>query len=212
MDDTITNTINYIKRMFLEWHENVAGLGRYTGTYLPGNYDYREKFTNITPVQANDFLYWYLKRANKEAPLEEGIREILQALHERGHQIHIVTARSTINDNLKGEERYSGFSTRADTLEYINKHRLQVDKVHFNGSKKVEIMRRHGISCLVDDALHNIIPVSKEYTVFLKDRPWNQSYKDTEVFRIIKYDDAFLQQIDALERRLENATTNIISV
>lgn len=208
LDDTITNTTNYIYRMFLEWHEEIAGLGKYTGTYCPQNYDCRERFTKITPKQANDFLSWYFEFSNLESPLEPGIREIFQALHERGHQICIVTARSTINDKVQGVASYNGLRTRSDTLQYLEKNRLLVDKVYFNGSNKLEIMRKHGISCLVDDAIHNIIPVSKEYTAFIKDRLWNHFYQNKEVFRIMKYDDTFLEQIDLLERRLKNGNTS----
>lgn len=83
----------------------------------------------------------------------------LQALHEMGHDLVIITSRPKL--------------ARADTLDWLAYHRIPASEVHILG----EDAPKNNVACdyYVDDGPQNAEPLVRAgRAVFLWDRPWNQ--------------------------------------
>lgn len=193
-DDTITDQDAYLYEKFLIWHETVAKKGKYKGRYLRDKVNIESKFPDVPEYELKKFLDYYFPLSAKEAPLRNGVKEVFDTLKEEGYGIHIVTRRSTEQTGP-----YTGGMLKIDSIEYLRKHNLPYDRIHFNCTNKTKTMDAHKIGVLVDDNIGNIASVSTKYPVIIMDCPWNKKFNVSNTVRITEYKvDEFMGIIHAI--------------
>lgn len=106
-----------------------------------------------------------------KASLQPGAVEVLTALRELGWQIVILTAR-------QGRP-----AVRAVTEKWLNNNNVPYDELVFDRNKDV-YCDKHGITVLIEDAPHNILPcLDMGVKVFMPDRPYNKRIIRDKVHR-----------------------------
>lgn len=102
-----------------------------------------------------------------------GSIEGVDALLEKGYELHLVTSRPGViekDTRVWIENHFSG--------KFTDLHHAFNQKIHKEGSKKKkwEICKEIGAGVLVDDFLPNALSCAENgITVYLMDAPWNQT-------------------------------------
>ena len=172
IDDTITNTQAKIDELALK-----DGFKIYDRT----KHWFYDRYNQSMDVD-EAFLRKHVIEMMKEATIKDGVSEYISKLKEDGHQIYIVTARSTYYD-----------STIPDiTIEYLEKNNVKYDKIILACRDKAMVCLDNRIDILVDDSIENITNVEEVgiKTITL-DNEYNKEIKTTraknwkEVYEII---------------------------
>lgn len=193
-DDVITYQEKYLYEKFMEWHSNIAKKGTYKGRYIASSIAIENKFPDISNIEMRKFLDWYFPLSAKDCPLRDGVKDVFDALIDEGYGIHIVTRRSTDQTGP-----YTGGMLKIDSIEYLRKHRLYYDRLHFNCINKTKVMDKYKIGVLVDDNNGNIATVSTKYPVIIMDCPWNKNVKLSNTVRIKNFKvDEFMEIIHSI--------------
>jgi uncharacterized HAD superfamily protein len=90
-----------------------------------------------------DFYYKYLPEMMSKYSLKENVKEVLDRLKLKGHEIIIITAR--------------GYTVQAGLIEitndYFNRHNLIFDEIIFKTKDKKKICIEKNIDIMIDDSI-----------------------------------------------------------
>lgn len=174
IDDTITNTWNYLIPIFSEKFnipaDKIKELPPYYGA-IKETVSLEEYFKLIREYE----------HLMQEVPLKENVQEILTKLKEEGNTIIFITAR--------GNNGYS--DPYLITKKYLDNNLIPYDKIIVNAHEKGLVCKEERIELFIDDNLKNCIDVSKqginvlmmeaEYNVndmeFIRMKNWKQVYE-----------------------------------
>lgn len=107
--------------------------------------------------------------------------DTLAHLRERGHRIHIITARSF------------GSRSHHNTSEWLERHGVPFDSLVFSSHKT--IIRP---DVMIDDHTDNFLAFMRVgVPCYLYDRPWNRGFDD-EGYRVRSWND-FLRRVELME-------------
>ena len=132
IDDTTTETLDEIKRLLmLHEHEYVPEGQR----IQPDNLQKTEFSRRFFADYAYEMLH--------DVKLKPRVRENIELLHQDGHEIIFITARSNT---------YLGDSYEF-CKEYLDRNGVYYDKLFTQGGDKLEICKREGIDLMIDDSI-----------------------------------------------------------
>lgn len=84
----------------------------------------------------------YLEEILLGAGFKENSIEVVNQLHDLGHELIVITARS--NNYCK--------TIKEKTLEILNKHNLKISEVYFEQTKKSDLAKELSIDLMIDDS------------------------------------------------------------
>ena len=172
IDDTITNTQAKIDEIALK-----EGFKIYDRT----KHWFYDRY-NTTSEEDETFLKKYVVEIMTTETVKEGVSKYIDMLRNEGHEIYIVTARSSYYDP----------SIPDITVKYLKDNNINYDKIFLACRDKARICLDNKIDILVDDSIENIINVEevgiKTITI---DNEYNKDIKTTrahnweEVYNLI---------------------------
>lgn len=126
-------TVNNRAEMYdlFELHKN--GITKKQEFYSINRYDW-------TKDERDYFIANYLVSATKEAPLMPGAKEGMDFLHQQGFRIEIITARGTLNRNIKKA-----------ALDALKKYDIHYDDIHFEVEEKVSLAKKLNVQLMLED-------------------------------------------------------------
>lgn len=136
IDDTITNSTRVVKR-YIYKYSNSEELKNNVEGIIRGNY---------VSEESKVFYKSRSKEIGNEIKVKKHAREIIQKLHDDGHKIIIVTARS----NNYYDDAY-GFS-----YEYLTRNGIVFDELCTNQAYKAKICLEKNIDIMIDDAVDTV--------------------------------------------------------
>lgn len=174
IDDTITNTQDKIDEIALE-KENKQ-------IYDRTKHWFYERF-NTSADEDTLFFYKYAREIMGSADIKENASLYINKLHDLGHEIYIITARSNkFADNIMDI-----------TLDYLAKNEIKYDKIIFQSHNKADICRENNIDVMVDDSIEHIEEITNVgIKVIIMDNEYNRNSNGTraknweEVYNLIE--------------------------
>ena len=174
IDDTITNTWEYIMPIFSEKFNIPIEQFKESGAY----------YDSIKHIVSFDEYLNLIKKYEhimQDVPLKENVKEIITKLKEEGNTIIFITARGT--------NSYS--NPYLISKNYLNKHKIPYDKLIVNAYKKGTICKEEKIDLFIDDNIKNCTDVSNQGidvlmmsasfnesdTNYIHMKDWNQVYE-----------------------------------
>ena len=126
-------TVNNRAEMYdlFELHKN--GVTKEKEFYSINRYDW-------TKEERDYFIANYLVSATEEAPLMPGAKEGMDFLHQQGFRLEIITARGTINRNIKKAAR-----------DALKKYDIYYDDIHFEVEEKVSLAKKLNVQLMLED-------------------------------------------------------------
>lgn len=126
---------------------------------------------NWTQNEINEFFKKYQIKILSEANFMPGAKEVLKMLKNDGHELIIITARGTINQNI--------ISLTEKILK--NNDMYIFDKYYWATENKDEICVKENLDLMIDDSDTKCGSISKAgiETIYLKDAP-NYEIEQTE--------------------------------
>ena len=171
IDDTICCSIENMLPYICEFYnfdyeiEKSKGLGYDSYHCLPNYREFAEK---------------YYERVMRDAKLKDKADYYINKLHELGHEIIFITARS----------RYGFTAPYELSKEYLEKYNIHYDKLIIAALEKGKVCRDEKIDVFVDDNLRNCYNVENVgVRVLLFDNTFNR--EDTHFERVINWEDAY---------------------
>lgn len=102
--------------------------------------------------EQEEFLDQYVEEIHLNAEVKEYAKEAIDLLHDKGHEIILITYRSNIRSS----------SSNANTKKYLKEHHIYYDDILFGSFNKGKVCKEHHIDLLIDDSLENIESAAKE--------------------------------------------------
>ncbi len=126
-------TVNNRAEMYdlFELHKN--GVTKKKEFYSVNRYDW-------TKEERDYFIANYLVSATKETPLMPGAKEGMDFLHQQGFRLEIITARGTLNRNIKKA-----------ALDALKKYDIYYDDIHFEVEEKVSLAKKLNVQLMLED-------------------------------------------------------------
>lgn len=129
-------------------------------------------------------------------------KKYLDLLHEKGHEIYIVTARNT--DEFEDPVLY--------TTKWLKKHKIPFDKVIANASNKGEVCRQNNIEAFLDDNVRNCESTSGAgVKTFMMYSALTEGYNNPLVKRVYSFVE-FYREILKLSEQEEISKTYVVNV
>lgn len=123
-----------------------------------------------------DFFQKYQKKIVEESNYMPGVKNVLNMLKEEGHELIIITARGTINEEAIEwtEKRFEN-----DNMNIFN-------KTYYKVVNKEEVCKKENIDVMIDDAISNCKKVSesKIKTIYLKAAP-SYDMEENEYLKVL---------------------------
>jgi len=171
IDDTICYSIENMLPYICEFYgldykeEKKKGLGYDAYHFLP---NYRE------------FANQYYERVMIEAELKEQADYYINKLHELGHKIIFITARS----------KYGFADPYELSKKYLEKYNIHYDKLIIAALEKGKVCRDENIDVFIDDNLRNCYNVEKvDVKVLLFDNTFNK--EDEHFERVNNWEEVY---------------------
>ncbi len=138
LDDTITDSYDLITdSYFFCCNVDKEKYLKYKLSY----YDFEKVFPNY-----KDFTIKSFSKIIPHVKVKKDAKEVINALHNMGYTIEIVTARN----NTEYEDPYK------ITYDYLKKHNIYFDKINVNVSNKGLFCKTNNIDILIDDSIVNL--------------------------------------------------------
>jgi uncharacterized HAD superfamily protein/calcineurin-like phosphoesterase family protein len=205
VDGTITDDIEYTVAKFRESYIEKFNKP-YTGRIDYSKYVLTERFPDCDKSFVENWAwnFWDYNIIHGETPIRPHIAQLTKALHKKGIEIHIITARGSdprYNTTVGYEEKEKA------TKKFLTKNGIYFDVLHFGCSDKLATMQSTGCEILVDDKPSQILKVSDKYPVFVVDTPYNKLVKGLNIWRLGHKDDfspeIFLKKIEYVQNHSE---------
>lgn len=139
---------------------------------------YKKKF-QFSYEELKYFLKDIQENITNNASPRENVKEVIDKLKEKGHEIYIITAR----DSEFHDDPYKL------SKDWLDKNKIYYDKLIVNARKKSSVCKLEKIDLLIDDQLNNCLDVSNvgiqaimitdkkyEYNQIIQLKKWNEIY------------------------------------
>lgn len=174
IDDTITNTQAKIDEIALKKENKTV--------YDRTKHWYYERF-NTSDDEDSIFFHKYAREIMASADIKENASLYINRLHDEGHEIYIITARSN---------KFAP-DIMDVTLDYLKKNDIKYDKIIFQSHDKASICKENDIDVMVDDSIEHINEITDiGIKVIIMDNEYNRNCNGTramnweEVYNLIK--------------------------
>lgn len=172
IDDTITNTQAMIDLIALREERKI---------YDETKHWFYERY-NCSKEEDEQFIRKYVEEFMASATVKDGAAHYIKKLHDEGHSIYIITARSD----------YYSPNVMDITLDYLAKNDIIYDKIIFKCISKNDICKENNIDLMIDDSIEHIKDIKNDgIDVIIMDNPYNRGVDGTrattwkEVYEII---------------------------
>lgn len=129
-------------------------------------------------------------------------KKYLDKLHEEGHEIFIITARS--DEELGDAKKIS--------IKWLKKHKLPFDHIFVNAQNKGLICKENKIDAFIDDLARNIdSAMDNSIRTFIMNSVTNENYKREGVKRVYSFVD-FYREIRVLSEKPGSVKTYVMNV
>lgn len=161
IDDTITDTylivLKHIAEYFKRDYEELKSIG----------YTYDEFFTDSEFIGFEKFVDDNFHKLIPTLKPKEGAVEVINKLKQDGHEIIIVTARSSAKPN--------------QNIDFLNSYNIPFDKFYEGIKDKGELSKKENIDVLIDDSYKHYQQCQREnIRAILFDAPYNRKYEECE--------------------------------
>jgi calcineurin-like phosphoesterase family protein/uncharacterized HAD superfamily protein len=195
IDGTLQNYVDFASDLFFDIHKKMYGKP-YTGRINPNGYELKDIFVDCEHEEIYD-------RVNKEITLSFESREfypwaiaLLRELKKRKFEIHLVTSRFGKTDEMME-------MVKRTTKACFDNNHCPYDEIHFTtDGDKVAIIKGSGIELMVEDAVHNILPLSDAIPVIVISQPYNQLCRGANIYRLDSLEpDTFIKTLNFIDKR-----------
>jgi len=125
IDDTLVNTSESFDKVIKKY-----------------NLNFTKKYHDEWTKEECKFIFSnYLEEILFNAKIKSDAKDVLKYLKSKGNELIIITARSNNYCNSIEEE----------TLNFINKEKLEIDQIYFNQNKKSDLAKILKIDLMIDD-------------------------------------------------------------
>lgn len=145
IDDTTTNSTKTIRKYIEKYGNNYS-----SDNYMKDNMDIILRGFFETDVVKNFFKDNAIRMAT-EMEVKEDAPGIINKLHDDGHEIYFVTARS---DNSYGD-------AKTFCENYLKNHNIHFDKVITGQLFKIDVCKENNIDLLIDDGVDTCDELNK---------------------------------------------------
>ena len=175
MDDTITNSYDLIIELLGKIYNKDSNKIKEAGTNYYEIMDDEENFPNY-----KEFAYKNFETLLPKASLKTGAREVINKLHDEGHEIVIITARNN-------KEYLNPYVT---TYMYLVKNDILFDKICVNIEDKGTFCRMQNIDIFIDDSVINCkSTIDNGINTLLFDNSFNRN--NTSMRRVLNWDEVY---------------------
>ncbi len=139
-----------------------------------------------TVKQDNEFWFENIREYIKQ-PARKYSDEVIQKLKDEGHEIYIITARSSALE-------YTDMSTeemREAVREWLAKYGIHYDKLIFSPEDKVDICLTNNIDLMIEDKPKNIMDISKHIPVICYNAGYNENCCGNNITRCYSWYDIY---------------------
>ena len=144
---------------------------------------------NLEGEHINTFFKENLLEIYKTVELMDNVKEVLNRLISKGHEIYIVTARGDECSGVKGSEEL--------TLKFLKEKEIPYKQIIFNAIDKAKICKENKIQVLVDDSVKNCINAQERaLRTILFNSEWNRNLNLGYMQRV----DNWLELEDKIEK------------
>lgn len=175
VDDTITNSYDVIFDLLGKVYNKDSDKLKADGvTYYDVMAD-NVNFPDYDKFTANNF-----DAIMPNVPLKKDAKEVINKLHEEGHQIIIMTARS--------DKEYS--NPYVITYLYLVKNDIMFDKIFVNMKDKGTLCKEQKIDLFIDDSVINCnLVINNGINTLLFDNTFNR--KNNDIKRVLNWNDVY---------------------
>lgn len=108
--------------------------------------------------------------------------DVINQLHEEGHEIIIITARyHTYLDTETGKKM------RDIVKGWLRKNNIYFDKVVFTHENKKQRCRELNVDIMLEDKASNALEIARDRKVILMDQPWNRKTEADNIYRVYSW-------------------------
>ena len=132
IDDTITNSHELIIKYAKEY-------------FCTDDMVFINNIFHVAKIDNELFSFYdkYIVKMINEYTLKDNIKEVIERLSEKGHNVIIITARF-----------YTPFDGVIEaTKNYFKKHKFNVDKIVFRDKSKVKACKENKVDLMIDDSI-----------------------------------------------------------
>ncbi len=175
VDDTITNSYDTIIDLISKVYNKDSNELKEKGTTYYDIIEDHVNFPGYTKFAADNF-----DTIMPNIPLIDNAKEVINKLHEDGHQIIIITARN--------DREYS--NPYMTTYLYLVKHDILFDKILVNMPDKGPLCKKENIDIFIDDSVINCeSAINNGINTYLFDRTFNRNNKDIK--RVLNWEEVY---------------------
>ena len=175
VDDTITNSYDIIFNLIGKIYNKDSDKLKADGvTY----YDVMNDEANYPNY--DQFMIDNFDKMMPNVTLKANAREVINKLHEEGHQIIIISARD--------DKEYS--NPYMTTYLYLVKHDILFDKIFVNIKDKGPLCKEEGFDVFIDDSITNCkSTINNGINTFIFDNTFNR--KNNDIKRVYDWNDVY---------------------
>lgn len=154
----------------------------------PKGYDIYDIF-ECTKKEREMFWTKYIWAYCLKEPMTKGAAEYADRLHEKGHNVYIVTGRAHTTD--KG---ITGKLFRWMLKRWLSKNHFYYDRIFYSSENdsaadKYDICIKNNIDVLIDDKAENLLALKDKIKVYCFPAVWNEDNRQLDSYRIKGFDE-----------------------
>ncbi|MEG1494909.1 MAG: hypothetical protein RR047_00415 [Bacilli bacterium] len=143
---------------------------------------------NITKEMDNQFWASIIYDYIESEPPRKFASEIIKKLKNLGHEIYLITARSS-ELNMSQEE------IQSLTLTWLKENDIYYDKIIFSPEDKLEVCLDNKIDLMIEDKPENIKDISSKIPVIVFDSNYNETCLGPNIIRCYSWYDIYIKII-----------------
>jgi len=175
VDDTITNSYDIIFDLIGKVYNKDSNKMKADGVTYSDVMKDPINFPNYDQFMINNF-----DNIMPNVTLKKNAKEVINKLHDEGHQIIIITARD--------DKEYS--NPYMTTYLYLVKHDILFDKIFVNRKDKGSLCKEEKIDIFIDDSVTNCkSAINNGINTFLFDSTFNK--KNNDIKRVHDWNDVY---------------------
>lgn len=151
----------------------------------PRGYESEEIFSWSKQVDMEFWKEYKIKYATEEGP-RPFAKEVLDKLKEEGHNIYIITARSSEFADREAKNKMEEM-----VKNWFKENELYYDELIFSTVNKLENCKEKNIDIMVEDSPHNIKQLSEFLPILCFDARYNRDIEGKNIIRCYSFYDVY---------------------